>query len=268
MTLCACDATYPAATLTQRIPEIVREEHGIEATATTVGKTLWVYVPLEDLIDGENMTWNLPALERFSKVISVVHRVALSTDAHLDFLVFVAADVTYMGLEFIAMEYLPDLKEATLERFSRGEYFMRSIRDVGINPEGRGDTTGATRHFYDVSFDEFICLQIIHRLKSHFARDEALAGRYEIRSTTWSQKFGILKVNVEFVKKRYDALPDDKERPPIEWMKMVAARVVKAYDYYDKFQTLELLDSFADERATLTPDALKAIKIDLPEIRD
>ena len=214
------------------------------------------------------MTWHLPALERFSKVISVVHRMALSTDAHLDFLVFVAADIKYMGLEFIAMEYLPDLKEAMLERFSRGEYFMRSIREVGINPEGQDDKTGATRRFYDVTFDEFLCLQIIHRLKSRFARDEVLAERYEIRSTTWSQKFGVLKVHVEFVKKRYDPLPAGEERPPMEWMKMIAARVVKTYDYYDKFQTLELHDSFADERATLTPDDLKEIKIDLPEFRD
>ncbi len=263
-----CDATYPAATLTRQIPEVVREEHGIDVTATIVGKTLWIYMPTQDLIDEENMTWQIPTLERFSKMISVVHRMALSTDAHLDFLVFVAADTKYMGLEFIAMEYLPDLKEAMLERFSRGEYFMRSIRDVGINPEGHNDTTGASRRFYDVTFDEFICLQIIHRIKSRFARDEDLADHYEIRSTTWSQKFGILKVNVEFVKKRYDPGPEGEGRPPIEWMKMIAAQVMKTYDYYDKFQALELNDSFAADKVRLSPDDLKKIKIDLPEFLD
>jgi len=268
VTLSACEATYPAASLTQDIPKRVDEEHGIEATATIVGKTLWVYVPMEDLIEEETMTWHLPALERFSKVISVVHRMALSTDAHLDFLVFVAADIKHMGLEFIAMERLSDLKEAMLERFSRGEYFMRSIRDVGINPEGQGDRTGATRRFYDVSFDEFICLQIIHRIKSRFGRDELLSERYEVRSTTWSQKFGILKIDVEFVKKRYDPLPAGTDRPPLEWMKMIAARVVKTYDYYDKFQAIELHDSFAGERVTLTPEDLRETKIDLPEFRD
>jgi len=247
---------------------MVREEENIEVTATIVGKTLWVYMPTDDLIDEKEMTWRLPTLERFSKAMTVVHRVALSTDAHLDFLVFVAADTKYMGLEFIAMEYLPDLKEAMLERFSRGEYFMRSIRDVGINPEGQGDTAGATRRYYDVSLDEFVCLQIIHRLKSLFARDETLAQRYEIRSTTWSQKFGVLKVNVEFVKKRYDPLPEGPERSPMEWMEMVAARVIKTYDYYDKFQAIELYDSFADERETLTPADLKQVKGGLPEFLD
>ncbi len=266
--LCACQATYPAATLTRQIPEMVREEDGVDVTATIVGKTLWVYMPTQDLIDEEKMTWQVPALERFSKVITVVHRMALSTDAHLDFLVFVAADIKYMGLEFIAMEYVPDLKEAMLERFSRGEYFMRSIRDVGINPEGHNDTTGATRRFYDVPFDEFICLQIIHRVKSRFAQDADLTGLYEIRSTSWSQKFGVLKINVEFVKKRYDQVPNARERPPIEWMKMIAAQVIKTYDYYDKFQALELNDSFAADKVRLSPDDLKKIKIDLPEFRD
>ncbi|MGE5280469.1 MAG: hypothetical protein ACM3L6_06990 [Deltaproteobacteria bacterium] len=266
--LAGCGATYPAATLTDRIPELVKEEHGIDVTATIVGKTLWVYVPMQDLIDEKKMTWQAPALERLSKVIGVVHRMALSTDAHIDFLVFVAADVKYMGLEFIAMEYLPDLKEAMLERFSRGEYFLRSVRDVGINPEAQEDATGASRRYHDVTFDEFVCLQIIHRVKSLFARDESLAARYEIRSTSWSQKFGVLKIDIECIKKRYDQNAEADQRRPLDLFEMIAAQVVKTYDYYGKFQAIELADSFADDRVRLTPQQLREIKIDLPEFRD
>jgi len=245
------------------------EEEGIRGvSADVVGKTLWVYVPMEDLIDEKNMTWQLPALERFSKVMAVVHRVALSTDARLDFFVCIAVDVKYMGLEFIAMEYLPDLKEGILERFSRGEYFMRSVRDIGINPEAQEDKTGASRHFHDVTFDEFICLQIIHRTKSLFAREEDLSQRYEIRSTTWTEKFGVLKISVEFVKKRYDEGSGKDERPPIEYLKMISAQVIQAYRYYDKFQALELTDTFSADRVRLSPDEIKKIKVKLPEFRD
>jgi len=268
MGLCACDATYPAATLTQRISEKVLEEHDTPVTAAIVGKTLWVYVPMEDLIDEEKMSWQMPALERFSKVLTVVHRMVLSTDAHIDFCVYVAADVKYMGLEFIAMERLTDLKEAMLERFSRGEYFMRSVRDIDINPEGQGDMTGATRRFYDVTFDEFLCLQIIHRAKNRFIRDEELNQLYELRSTTWSQKFGILKVEMECVKKRYDLSQSAAAQQPIELLKMIAARVIKTYDYYDKFQAIELSDTFSGDKVILTSDELRDVTIDLPEFLD
>jgi hypothetical protein len=266
--LSSCEPTYPARTLTTTLPRVIKSEMGFDVTAQVVGKTLWVYFPCSNLVDPEKMTWNTSGLESIGKVMSVVHRVALSTDAKIDFLVTVGADNKHFGLEFIAIEYIPDLKEAMVERFSRGEYFLRSVREINQNPNSLKDPTGATRRYTDVTFDEFIGLQILHRAKNYFIKDKKLSEVYEIKTSAWSQKFGIFKINVEFAKKRYDLTPEQAKIKPVNILAMIAAQVMKTYNYYDKCQAVELTDTFSDETVRLSAGELKKLKIDLPKLID
>lgn len=265
--LSSCEATYPAKTLTTQLTKLVKEERKIDITCHITGKTLWVYLPLQNLVDEEKVTWSSAGLEEISKVLSIVHRIILSTDAKLNFLSIIAADVKKYGVELMTLEYIPDIKEAILEKFSRGEFFSRSIKDVGFNADAINDLTGESKKFYDVTFEQFAALQIIHRTKNLFAGDKTLDGLFDIRSTSWSEKFGIVKIEFEFMKKKYNLTLEQEKIKPLDYAKMIAALVVKNYNFKD-FQVIELTDTFSKESIKLSPQDLKKVKINLPEVKD
>jgi hypothetical protein len=268
LTLSSCGVSYPAATLTTTLPRLVKDEMKLDVSAEMVGKTLWVYYPCKNLVNPTTMTWNTDGLENISKVMSIAHRVVLSTDAKIDFLATIGADNQHFGLEFISIEYVPDLKQAMYERFSRGEYLMRSVRDISYNPDALKDPTGSGRRFHDITFDEFIGLQILHRTKSYFAKDKKLSAVFDIKTSAWSEKFGILKIDIEFFKKRYNLTPKENSINPINILTMVAAQVIGIYEYFDKIQAVELSDTFSGEKVRLSSAELKKVKIELPELDD
>lgn len=261
--LCSCEPTYSARTLVPQLTQKIKEETNMDTTCRIAGKTLWVFVPCENLIDEENVTWSTKGLEEMSKVIAAAHRIALSTDAKIDFLAITAADVKKYGLELTAIEYLPDIKEAMFEKFSRGEYFMRSVRNIDFNEKAIGDHKGAYKKFYDITFDEFIGYQIIHRTKTLFAKDKKLKNIFEIRSSTSSVKFGIIKVDFEFMKKRYDLNNDEASINPLEYAKMIAAEIIKNYSYHD-FQAIEITDTFSGNSIKILEKDISHVVISLP----
>ncbi len=266
--LCACEATYPASTLTTSLTKLVKTEANLDILAQVTGKTLWIYFPSENLIDEKNLGWNAKGLEEASKILSITHRILLSSDAKIDFISAVAADVKNYGVELQTIEYVPDVKEAVLERFSRGEFFMRSVRDITMDPKRINDRSGESKRFYDITFDEFLSLQIIHRTKDLFSKDKRLEKIYEIKSTSWSQKFGVLKIDIECLKKKYDLTPEEEALKPLELITMIAAKVIGIYNYHDKMQAIELTDTFTKETRRLTSAELKKVKITLPEFLD
>ncbi len=251
----------------QQLARMVKNEVGIDIHIRITGKTMWIYVPMTDLIEEKTAGWNKAGLEKLNKIMNAAHRVILSTDAKLDFLAVVGADIKKFGVALLTVEYIPDLEQAVLEKFSRGEYFMRSVRDVRFDPTLIGDTTGETQSYRDITFDEFICMQIIHRAKSLFARDKKLNNLFELKTTSYTQKFGILKLEFEFMRKRYDLSPEEETIKPLDYVKQIAAEVIQNYNYKD-IQGVELTDTFSEETAKLSLDELRKIKVELPEYRD
>lgn len=263
----SCEPSFPAKTLTLELTKLVKEEQALDITCHLSGKTLWVYVPLTDLVKEEELSWNETGAEKINKVFSCVHRVLLSTDAQLDFVVMTAADVKHYGVQLITIEYIPDLRQAILENFSRGEFFERSVKDIQVDPKVVNDTTGKTRKYFDLSFNEFISFQIIHRVKSLFLKDKILSKLFELKSTTQNIKFGIIKLEFEFIKKKYDAEAGLEAIKPLDYVQMVTALVVKNYDAKD-FQAIQITDTFSEESRKLLPEDLKKTKIKLPEFLD
>lgn len=265
LVLSSCAPSYPARTMTIALPKLIQDEYQIKTSCHIVGRTLWVYVPLENLVDEEKMSWSSDGLETMGKAIGVAHRVILSTDAKFNFLCVVAVDVKKFGVELNALEYVPDVKEAVLEKFSRGDFFSRSVRDIAYRASAIGDLTGEKFRYYDISFDEFLMRQIIHRAKSLFVKDKKLEELFDLKTTAWDQKFGILKMDFEFIRKKYGLKPEDENLDPLVYVQMLCADSVKNYDY-KTFQEIQLTDTFTDKTLKLTPEDLKKTKINLPKI--
>ena len=250
-----------------QLTRLIKEEAKVDVRVRVVGKTLWVFLPMENMVNGKTGTWEPKSLEKFNDVMNTIHRVMLSSDAPIDFIAFVAADIKKFGVQFLVIDYLQDLKEAVLERFSRGEFFMRSVRDISFDPMLIGDTLGENIDYHDITFGEFISLQIIHRTKNLFARNKTLDSLFDLKTTSWEEKFGILKIELEFIRKRYDLNPQEEKIKPLDEVVMVAAQTFHNYDFKD-IQAVELTDTFADETKKLTLADLEKVKVTLPEYSD
>ncbi len=263
----ACGPTYPAKTLQKQLTGLVKNELSINITTHISGKTLWIYLPLENLIDEKSLEWNEKELDLINEVINIAHRVLLSTDANLSFLAIAATDVKTYGLELTIIEYIPDIKQAVLEKFSRGEFFSRSLKDVSSNPNAVNDMTGASKRFYDITFNEFISLQVMHRAKMLFSKDQTLKKIFEIKSSSVKEKFGIFRIEIEFFRKTYDLTPEEEKIDPLDYVKMIVAEVVKNYDFKD-FQIFEITDTFSQKTVKVTPEDIKKIEIKLPKYKE
>jgi hypothetical protein len=262
--LSGCEPTYPAKTFVPQLVKLVKDEQKADVTCHVSGKTLWVYIPLNNLVDEKTAGLDIPGLKKMYSVLDTVHRLVLSTDARLDFLAIIGADVKKYGVELLIIEYIPDIQQAVLEKFSRGEFSMRSVRDLRYDPTLIGDLTGESRKYYDISFDQFICLQIIQRTKNIFLKDKQLSNLFEVRSSSWGEKFGIIKFELEFLKKRYDLSAQEEKIKPIDSVKMIAASVIANYNYKN-LQGIEITDTFSGDTARLSLSDLKKVKIKLPE---
>ena len=83
--LSGCGETYPKEKVRESIIRICKDEYNIDVKTEIAGKTIVIYLPLEDLMDF-TFSINQDASEKINDVILSVTRVTLSTDESYQFL--------------------------------------------------------------------------------------------------------------------------------------------------------------------------------------
>jgi len=225
--LAGCAPTYPKEKLKESIIRLCKNEYNIDVKVRTIGKTVAIYMPLDDLMD---FTFSLTpsATEKLNDVIMSVTRVVLSTDANYDFYCIIAHDVRVPEIQVIIIKYVDDVKRVFLGDISRGEFGKRMIIDMRLNPQsqkersikevfqkmgldpkwqdqvmndffrsepaGLGDIGYWNGRFYikDITLPEFLAEEIVDRVKIEFREDKALASGFTLKA----------------IKGAYHALPD------------------------------------------------------------
>jgi hypothetical protein len=158
-----CGPTYKDKGLEQAIVRLCKKDSNIDVKAKRVGKTLGIYVPVGGLFEStaalkQNMTldelftgikFTKEAADKIEAVSLVLSRVALSTDADVDFYVLILADTKGTGIQIVVTRYIKDMKRVMLGDVSRGDYFQRLLMDVSFDPVGAAKET-VKRFFYDM----------------------------------------------------------------------------------------------------------------------
>jgi len=158
-----CNFTYTDKNVGQSIIDICKKEYKIDVKVKRVGRTLGIYVPidglfevnpevkgkitLEDALSG--IRFSKEAADNIDKVSLVLSRVALSTDAPIDFYILMAADTKGLGLRIIVTRYAADMKRLILGDVSRGDYVQRLLMDMDFDPVVGAEQT-AKNFFYDL----------------------------------------------------------------------------------------------------------------------
>lgn len=219
--LSGCGVTYPKESVKESVARICREEYKIDVKVETVGRTMAIYLPLEDLMDF-TFAINKDASEKINDVILSVARVVLSTDADYMYYCVIAHDVRIPEIQIIIIKSVEDVKRLLLNDISRGEYSKRVLIDLRLNPQsqkersvrdvfskmsldekwqeqmmndffraaptGLGDIGYWNGKFYikDITQPEFLAEQIASRVKIEFKEDKALADFFTLKAAKGS----------------------------------------------------------------------------------
>jgi hypothetical protein len=131
--------------------------------------------PIQDTEKTQEYTYNKAVLDKINNVWKVLRRVVFSLNrsetGEPKFYSLITADIK-KGFEMKEVFYYLDLKKVSYEYISWGEYQHRSIQDVNLNPQIIGDKDGNYIDYKDITMQEFIIGQILHRIKLKFNKPE------------------------------------------------------------------------------------------------
>lgn len=217
--LCGCTATYPQDKVKESIVDICAREYKSDVKVEIAGKTLVIYLPLTDLMD-YTFALTKAASEKVNDVIFSAARVALSTDAKINFYCVIAHDVKMPELQIIIIKSVEDVKRLFANDISRGEYLKRMLIDLRWSPQAKkeqvvkeifskmnldpkwqdqvmtdffkseptslGDIGYWDNKFYikDITLSEFLAEQIASRIKIDFRENKYLKENFLPKSVT------------------------------------------------------------------------------------
>ena len=215
--LAGCGPTYPKEKLKESIIRLCKNEYKVDVKVRTVGKTVAIYMPLEDLMD-YTFALTPAATDKLNDVILSVTRVVLSTDAQCEFYCIIAHDVRIPEIQIIIIKSVDDVKRVFLGDISRGEFGKRMIVDMRLSPQsqkersikevfqrmnldqkwqdqvmndffrsepaGMGDIGYWNGRFYikDITLPEFLAEQIASRVKMEFRENKALSDEFLLKT--------------------------------------------------------------------------------------
>jgi len=209
------EPTFLQENISQAIEDICKKEYNTYVKSRLVGKTLWIYMPVEDMFTKpekpekytekfevgsdeakfdndvlkleyailttpekektQEIQYDKKVLEQSNNVWKTVRRVIFSCERIEGkeplFFCFVMADIKN-GHETQELFYTMDMKKVSYEYISWGEYQHRAIHDMKVSPEIIGDKEGLHIEYKDFTMQEFIAMQIEHRIKLKFQRPE------------------------------------------------------------------------------------------------
>lgn len=224
-TLTGCNPTYPKENIKQAVVRICRQEYKTDVKVDIAGKTMAIYLPLTNLMD---FSFNLTkgASDKINDVIFTAARVALSTDAKIDFYCVIAHDTRMPELQIIIIKNVDDVKRLFASDISRGEYMKRMLIDLRWSPQakkeqvvkeifskmnldpkwqdqvmsdffkseptGIGDIGYWEGRFYikDITLAEFLAEQIASRIKTEFRESKDLKDKFLLKSDKGSYSTG------------------------------------------------------------------------------
>jgi len=184
-----CKPTYPRAKVSDSIIELCKKEYNTEVKVKSEGKTLGVYMSLNNLLDS-SLQPSEESFEKLGDVLHVLSRVALSTDVDLEFITLVARDAKISGFALVLTRYVEDIKRFMVGDISRGEYIKRMLFETKIDPEAllshlvsndEKSLSGSNEFsIEEVRLADFLAKQISRRIEEKFKEDKNLKKNFDV----------------------------------------------------------------------------------------
>jgi len=196
-------------------------------------------MPVDNLLDS-SLQPSEESFEKLGNVLHVISRVAISTDADLEFVTLVAKDSKISGFELVLTRYVEDIKRFMVGDISRGEYIKRMLLETRLDPlvllsdlvskDKKERPESEEFSIEEVHLPDFLAKQISRRIENKFREDKHLKENFKVTVVTgeFSPKVpnlerGILKFTLDIIKKREmgSPLPEWTGPPPADAFSLV-----------------------------------------------
>jgi len=161
--------TFPANHIVDGLVQMCAKDYKMPVEARHEEKTLQMFVQRAGLFTGQ--TYDLQGMSKSAEdtmehSLLCATRIALSTDASLDFIEVKIADVL-TGATVTLWRYVPDIRDSMYERIGDTEYFSRLVIEIDTDKANVGPHHGANSLHWDkpITMSEFLAKQIILRAR-------------------------------------------------------------------------------------------------------
>jgi len=155
--------TFPAARLAQDLKAMCLHDYKMNVDVRLDGNTLQTFFWTVGLVSQQTGEMSPDAEESLERVVLCATRLALSTDAPLQFIEVKTADVL-TGATVTLWRYVPDLEDSMHNRMGEEEFLNRLVLDV--DPEGARPTSSESSPWDSpISLPRFIAKQVVQRAK-------------------------------------------------------------------------------------------------------
>lgn len=297
--LAGCTATYPKEKVKESVIKICKQEYGVDVKAEIEGATMAIYLPLTDLMD-YSFSLSKPASDKINDVIFSAARVALSTDAKIDFYCVIAHDVRMPELQVIIIKNVEDVKRLFASDISRGEYMKRMLIDLRWSPQakkeqvikeiftkmnldpkwqdqvmsdffksqpsGIGDIGYWGERFYikDITLAEFLAEQMANRIKIEFREDKDLKDSFLLKSAKGEyaakKESRIFALEVLADRTAMGMGSTIEDSDKIFETALSVAGQVIHGYHFNEYDGIEILDQRAGRSIRVTPEELEAFR--------
>lgn len=128
--------SYPKERLYESVQKMFQEELGVNVRTKLAGKTLYVSFPIQGLVS-ENFELSKDVTSQLENAMISISRIALNTDAEVDFTVLEAVDSTW-GIHAILIRKLQDLKDSMYWKISKSDFDERIVLEIRKDHESDG----------------------------------------------------------------------------------------------------------------------------------
>ena len=291
--------TYPGDKVKESVVRMCKKEYDADVKVEIAGKTLMIYLPLTNLMD-YSFALTKSASEKINDVIFSAARVALSTDAKIDFYCVIAHDIKMPELQIAIIKNVEDVKRLFASDISRGEYMKRMLIDLRWSPQAKkeqvvkeifdkmnldpkwqeqvmsdffrseptniGDIGYWGGQFYikDITLAEFLAEQIANRIKIEFREGKDLKDNFLLKSAkgSYAAKSGKHIFRFEVLAERSaSGLGTTIEDSDRIFETVLAVAGHVLHGYHFKdYDGVEVFDQYAGRSIEVTPEELEGFR--------
>ena len=160
--------TYSREKMDRHIRDICRKEYRLDIKAWNFPQTIWIYVPLDNLLTDTN-DFSEIARDALRKVFLAIRRMLLSVDKRPTFYAVVFSDIKKKGADVYFIGCTKDMVEMEANLISLGQWRQREIFVTHMNPQALHDKDGDHIGRYDLTMGEFIAGLVRQKLDTVFS---------------------------------------------------------------------------------------------------
>lgn len=155
--------TYPEREIASALKRICEKEYHLPVETRRAGNTLQAFFWRIGLLKADQMEMRPEAAESLEGVLLCATRIALSTDARLQFIEVKMADIL-TGATVTLWRYVPDIRDSMYERMAEDEYINRLV--IEVDTQGPRAALGQTPPWdKPLTMAQFLAKQVVLRAK-------------------------------------------------------------------------------------------------------